>query len=290
MRYYILTCCYILSSFVSIAQTKISDDVKMIVSLPDPNILTATAVDISDYRILDSTLFKVTYQFSYRQGIQNLPKTEWMYLDIGSQYIKFYSDNYYRMDSLYSYRYKDMIPIYTRDRHPCEELLFEIKTKQLSVFNRTVNGPAVLISYKEPIPQIKWSIFDNMSKKISGYTCYKAQSEFGGRNWTVWFTPDIPLAYGPWKLGYLPGLILEAFETNNGYSFECISIKKQSFPIKQANCKYQKTTKKAWKQYEFKLHQSPISLLNPEGSILYYHHNKKLDEFWTIPYNPIELE
>ena len=37
-----------------------------------------------------------------------------------------------------------------------------------------------------------------------------ATTHFRGRDWKVWFSEEIPLPLGPWKLGGLPGLILAA--------------------------------------------------------------------------------
>lgn len=66
---------------------------------------------------------------------------------------------------------------------------------------------------KESLPQLAWEIHDT-TKKIGELTCTKATSKFRGRNYTAWFTTEIPLTYGPWKLQGLPGLILEAYDTN----------------------------------------------------------------------------
>ncbi len=45
-----------------------------------------------------------------------------------------------------------------------------------------------------------------------------------GRDWTVWFTPDIPIQEGPWKLCGLPGLILEAAESTGQHSFTATGL------------------------------------------------------------------
>ncbi|MCT4700049.1 GLPGLI family protein [Tenacibaculum haliotis] len=51
----------------------------------------------------------------------------------------------------------------------------------------------------------QWQITQEY-KKIGGYVCYKAISK---NNRVVWFTPNIPLSFGPKDLNGLPGLILE---------------------------------------------------------------------------------
>lgn len=45
---------------------------------------------------------------------------------------------------------------------------------------------------------------------VLGYECVMAESDYHGRRWRAWFSPDLPLPFGPWKLHGLPGLILKA--------------------------------------------------------------------------------
>lgn len=65
---------------------------------------------------------------------------------------------------------------------------------------------------------IKWQIL-NESKNILDYKCIKAVGEFRGRKYIAWFTTDISASYGPWKLGGLPGLILEAEDDKGIFKF-----------------------------------------------------------------------
>ncbi|MHA7941650.1 GLPGLI family protein [Formosa sp. 3Alg 14/1] len=81
-----------------------------------------------------------------------------------------------------------------------------------------------LVYVKEPIPEMKWEISED-TKSIGQYTCTKATVMFRGRKYTAWFTTEIPLPYGPWKLQGLPGLILEAYDTDKEVYFYFKSIK-----------------------------------------------------------------
>ncbi len=77
--------------------------------------------------------------------------------------------------------------------------------------------------YRETIETPTWNIEDE-TKTILGYECNKAVTEYRGRRWTAWFTLDIPVQAGPWKLCGLPGLILEAHDTDKDYVFECCGL------------------------------------------------------------------
>lgn len=66
---------------------------------------------------------------------------------------------------------------------------------------------------KEKTPTLSWELYEE-TKTIGDFICHKAIVSFRGRNYTAWYTPQIPLPYGPWKLQGLPGVILEAYDTN----------------------------------------------------------------------------
>lgn len=59
-----------------------------------------------------------------------------------------------------------------------------------------------------------WKITDE-SKIIGGYKTLKAYKKFKGREYSVWFAPEIPGFFGPLKLHGLPGLILEISDSRN---------------------------------------------------------------------------
>jgi len=89
---------------------------------------------------------------------------------------------------------------------------------------------------------VKWKLTTE-TKEISGYKCYKATytyiQKWNGREfpWEViaWYSPEIPLQYGPIRYSGLPGLILELSEKNIGYIVDKISFTKGKVEIKKPN-------------------------------------------------------
>lgn len=71
---------------------------------------------------------------------------------------------------------------------------------------------------------IVWNITGNV-KKIGGFNVKEAKTNFRGRNYTAWFTPDVPISVGPWKFHGLPGLILEVKDNELGVQFLFSSLK-----------------------------------------------------------------
>lgn len=81
--------------------------------------------------------------------------------------------------------------------------------------------------YDEDMPIFDWELTDSCSN-ILGYECQSAKCQFRGREWIVYYTEDIPLCNGPWKLHGLPGLIMKASDEKGHYTFECIGIKSKA--------------------------------------------------------------
>lgn len=63
----------------------------------------------------------------------------------------------------------------------------------------------------DSLKDIKWNLLSE-NKKIGKFSCTLAKAKFAGRNYSVWFTTEIPVSAGPWKLYGLPGLIMEVYD------------------------------------------------------------------------------
>lgn len=77
--------------------------------------------------------------------------------------------------------------------------------------------------YSEPAGEMEWTVVGDSTAAILGYQCVMARTDYHGRTWTAWFTPEIPLHDGPWKLCGLPGLILRA-DGGDGFLVEATEV------------------------------------------------------------------
>lgn len=100
--------------------------------------------------------------------------------------------------------------------------------------------------YEEDMPSMEWGLTDSVTNLL-GYECLGARCKFRGREWTVFYTEDIPLSDGPWKFHGLPGLIMKASDDYGHYTFECIGIKsKTDRPITIYKVPFNKTDRKGY--------------------------------------------
>ncbi len=79
--------------------------------------------------------------------------------------------------------------------------------------------------------EFHWQLCDS-TKTVSGFEAYQATCTYHGREWTVWFSPDIPISDGPWVFCGLPGLILEVYDKDQLFSFRLIGLASNPAPIK----------------------------------------------------------
>ena len=82
---------------------------------------------------------------------------------------------------------------------------------------------------KEEKRTINWQI-DADTLTISGFLCQKATAKVRGREWTVWYTEEVPTTAGPWCLYGCPGLIVKA-EADGIHCFELQSLEQKAVPI-----------------------------------------------------------
>ncbi|WP_299183222.1 GLPGLI family protein [uncultured Aquimarina sp.] len=93
-------------------------------------------------------------------------------------------------------------------------------TNQNEIFVRIpyVKGREKEFVYKFNSEKLNWQI-TNETKQINKYSCQKATLQLHGRYYEVWFTTEIPIKFGPFRLNGLPGMIVEARVSVDSDSF-----------------------------------------------------------------------
>lgn len=110
-----------------------------------------------------------------------------------------------------------------------------------------------LMYYIEPYTDIQWTLEPDSVLSILGYECQMAEADYHGRHWKAWFTTELPIPFGPWKLRALPGLIMKA-EADGGFAFVATGLQTTDRIISPmySTSEYKKTErKKAQSDHEY---------------------------------------
>lgn len=166
--------------------------------------------------VIEPSIMEANYQVKYKQMV------DYYVLRIGKSVCQYFSYEKYRSDSLGSNSETAMLYLNElletvsnrtdkskpeKDSPGHVEYIYRWLNKDSCVTYTSINGSGYRIV--EAAPKQEWTIYEDSTKNVLGLSCHMAKTHFRGRDWTVWYSEDIPLSLGPWKLGGLPGLILE---------------------------------------------------------------------------------
>ena len=117
----------------------------------------------------------------------------------------------------------------------------------------SINIPVdTLVLLSEKTGEITWTLHNDI-KLVGNYMCQKATTRFRGRDYEVWFAPEIPISFGPWKLNGLPGLILEVSDSSYQVYFHATSIMVDSERAVDVSIVNQKIPEYPMRDYQMKL-------------------------------------
>ncbi len=156
--------------------------------------------------------FFYEYKFVPDLSEKDSVKTEMMLLDVTKNGSKYYSHKKFVADSIVN-----------------EDIQKQIRSSSGNFNVNRRNAGSVPYSVEKTYPDFKVELFQQISsdayiveedqkpewkilpekEKIGEYEAQKAETDFGGRKWTAWFTPEIPIQDGPYKFYGLPGLIVK---------------------------------------------------------------------------------
>lgn len=268
--------------------------------------LTTRAQNIPPYA--GETIDSVAYRISYEtQSVSNpamkdssghyIYSTDIMRLDIGRSKSCFYSYTNYLRDSLRYLTYSQGMK-FKRANAPRGAITWKVYQNYPKGMT-TVTDAIYHVFYKinEEMAEPQWHVIADSSTTILGYNCTLATTHYKGRDWRVWFTEDIPLDFGPWKLRGLPGLILQASDQTNQYVFKAIGLQhadgSELITLPQDLNHYEKVSQKEFDKAKSEMsffeaaEMSGVKMgLNPN----HIDDSETLKLFHKVlPYNPIEI-
>lgn len=174
---------------------------------------------------------RAIYEYKFKKDSTQLDslKTEWMYLDIDKDGSKYYSKKAFDNDSIIAEMVRKQVASGSRNisisrSYSSDDVQYEVQ-KTYPDFKTYLITSIENDSYKvlEDRP-LEWKISPEKSK-IGAFEAQKAEANFAGRLWTVWFTTEVPFQDGPYKFHGLPGLIVKAEDKTRTHIMELKAIK-----------------------------------------------------------------
>ena len=184
---------------------------------------------------IDTAKYKVTYSLKYKfhPDQQEGYFTDTRIVQIGNRSIKDYSDIINHFDSLATDQVRRGASSYSNvSGMPWPvEIIRPLRGGNADMKYRL--GFSGFFVYTDSVPSIQWKFSPKESTSILGYECNKATADFAGRKYTAWFTSELPLPFGPYKFGGLPGLILKIEDSEKQFVWEAVGFEKSNAPIMQ---------------------------------------------------------
>ena len=209
---------------------------------------------------------------------------------------KFYSDNLRLRDSIFAAAVKNAaggnfnLNFSGKAATAAQDMAFKNYPKgKIAVTDKVLD---TYYLYEEKINGLmKWEILADTAT-ILGYPCQKAVTDFHGRHYEAWFTPEIPLQEGPWKFCGLPGLILNIADTKQHFSYRCVEIAKVQSPIEFVKREYMKVSGKDLAKIQKKVAEDPTGYIKssmPGSNVKIEIKDKAGSTLKSLPYNPMEF-
>lgn len=242
---------------------------------------------------IDTVSKNIYYNYTFSTDNKNIkPKKNTItVLQVGKENTKFTDINLLKFDSLLLlYSQKEILnSIDINEILPIRKAINFYKSiiKPIKGDDYILQGRIYNKNYKfmEKLPLLKWELKEN-KRKILNYNCKEAIVTYKGRNWTAYYTDEIPLNNGPFVFGGLPGLILEMYDDKDEHHFVAIGIDNKQ------NSMYNEKdmitiTKDEFYKTERNFHENPGIFINAK---IYSSPNvEDKTPMKGLPYNPIEL-
>lgn len=253
---------------------------------------------------VDTARYKVTYSLKYKfHPDQKDAYDDVRIVQIGKRCVKDYSDIINHFDSLATEQIRRGADSYSNvSGNPWPlEIIRPIRGEKADLKYRL--SISAFFVYSDSVPSLEWNYSDEETDSIIGYDCRKANVEFAGRNYTAWYTPEIPLPFGPYKFGGLPGLILKLEDAERQFVWEAVGFERDNAPIMEytyqdgndkrcSAADVEKTLIRYFKSpvgfmiSEMGGNGSRINIIGKDGKVM----NNADASQMSIPYKPLEIK
>lgn len=219
-----------------------------------------------------STDYLAQYEFTFVQDSlhpKNLTK-ETMNLYLLKEKSFFISQKKEQRDSIYETDGNYFIPppsgvVTGADfaNNPRPQIIYTVlKDKKKEEFEITTRINPNNYEFTQPFNSFDWELKSD-TLTVLGYLAHKAEVKAFGREFTAWYTMEIPISDGPYKFGGLPGLIVKLYDSQHYFDYELIGFQKtDNFKVWNESFIQEdliKTTEKDYKALIRKYQNNPMA-------------------------------
>lgn len=224
--------------------------------------------------IANAQTYKVIYKMDYASNLLNLKnirKEKTILMIESTKKSTFTSENVYKQDSIGKLVSEGKLSPYDVMNEKYPKTLFKhfitknYESQDLKAANVLTVSNYVYTQKNE----LNWQLHPD-TLKIKNYVCNKATVSYEGRDYTAWYTTEIPISDGPYKFWGLPGLILKIYDSENHYTFTLESFEKYDekvYDIPFQRLKTYEVSYEKFKQISKDTAEDPIKALETEQGV-----------------------
>lgn len=113
---------------------------------------------------------------------------------------------------------------------------------------------------RDSLTVFNWEIKES-KKEILGYSCQLATMKFRDRDYSAWFSPDLPIG-GPWKYDGLPGMILAIKSDDSFIEFQATAILSRKTVARPLENPFKNDKLTSWSEFKNLYKKKAIELSN----------------------------
>lgn len=183
--------------------------------------------------------FIYNYNFTLDVSKKDTLDSELMYLDVNKDGSHFYSRSRFVFDSILT----NQVQKNTQSMSMNVSINMKGMTRGKIGWSVSKTYPEYKIVFKDNMGTDRYNVSDSRKmewkilpekEQVGEFNAQKATTTFAGRNWTAWFTPEIPIQDGPYKFHGLPGLIVKMEDESHTHNFVLTAVQNNVVPAEQA--------------------------------------------------------